>query len=127
MMDEPGGPAHVAEALAAERRKDPKSGLLAAGFVNQLGYEAIQGGDARSAIAILQGNVDARPDSSNAWDSLGDAYLAAGQPGKALEASRKSLALVDSDASETKEQRELIRQSAQQKLDQLKATPAAPR
>ncbi len=90
MMDEPGGPARAAESLAAERKKNPGSAMLAAPFVNQLGYEAITAGDTKAAIAILQLNVDANPRSSNAWDSLGDAYLADGQKEKAREASEKS-------------------------------------
>lgn len=122
-MDEPGGASRVAESLAAERKKDPKSPVLAAPFVNQLGYAAIQSGQPRAAIAIMQLNVDAHPSSSNAWDSLGDAYLADGQREKAREASEKCLSLVDSDTSETKEQRENIRQSAQGRLNQLKNLP----
>jgi tetratricopeptide (TPR) repeat protein len=124
LMDEPGGPARAAELLAAERKKDPKAAILEPGFVNRLGYQAIEADDPRAAVAIMQLNVEAHPSSSNAWDSLGDAYLADGQREKAREASEKVLALVDSDASETKEQRAFIRQSAQQKLDQLKDTPA---
>ena len=123
MMDEPGGASRVAESLAAERKKDPKSAVLAAPFVNQLGYAAIQSGQPKAAITIMQLNVDARPSSSNAWDSLGDAYLADGQRENAREASEKSLALVDSDTAETKEQRENIRQSAQGRLQQLKNPP----
>ena len=126
MMDEPGGAARVAEMLAAERKKDPGAAVLAPAVVNQLGYEAMQGGDTRAAVAIMQCNAEAHPRSSNAWDSLGDAYLADGQRDKAREASEKSLALVDSDTSETEEQRLAIRQSAQQKLDQLKTAPAPP-
>ncbi len=125
-MDEPGGASRVAASLDAGRRKDPKSPLLDAPFVNQLGYEAIQVGQTKAAIAIMQVNVDARPSSSNAWDSLGDAYLADGEREKAREASEKCLALVDSDTAETKEQRENIRQSAQGRLDQLK-NPSPPK
>jgi hypothetical protein len=73
----------------------------------------------------MRGNVEALPGSSNAWDSLGDAYLADGQREKAREAAEKSLALVDTDRSENEERRAAIRQSAQQKLDRLKLTPAA--
>ncbi len=120
MMDEPGGPARAADILTSERRKNSDSTALQQGFVNQLGYVAIEVQDPRSAVAIMQVNVDGHPKSSNAWDSLGDALLAAGQRDKALEASRKALALVDSDTAETEEQRVLIRQSAQAKLDQLK-------
>ena len=124
LMDDPGGPARVAENLANERKKNSDAAVLAPGFVNQLGYIAIEARDPRSAVAIMQVNVDGHPKSSNAWDSLGDALLADGQREKAREAAQKALALVDTDTSETEEQRKQIRDSAQQKLDQLKDAPA---
>jgi len=122
-MDEPGGPARVSESLKAERAQNPKSPLLEAGLVNQLGYAATEAGDPRSAVAILQLNVDARPQSANAWDSLGDALLAAGEKDKARAAAEKALALVDADPNEDKDRRQLIRDSAKQKLDRLNAAP----
>ena len=124
LMDEPGGAARVAEALAAERKKDPKAAILETGFVNRLGYQALELGDTRSAVAIMQLNVEANPSSANAWDSLGDAYIADGQREKAKEAAEKTLALLPSDKSPNDDMRKLIRESAQQKLDQLKAPPA---
>ncbi|MFY9550723.1 MAG: hypothetical protein WAU32_06190, partial [Thermoanaerobaculia bacterium] len=123
MTDEPGGFARVLDKLTAERKKDPKSSILAAPFVNYLGYLAIQAGDPKSALGLMQMNVDARPISSNAWDSLADAYLADGQRDKAREASEKSLKLVDSDPDEPPDQRKIIRDSAQGRLDRLKAPP----
>ena len=125
MTDQPGGFARVLETLNAERGTNPKSPILEAPFVNNLGYLAIQRGDAKSAIAIMQVNVDARPGSSNAWDSLADAYLADGQRDKAREASEKSLTLVDADPNESPEQRKVIRESAQGRLDRLKLTPSS--
>ena len=123
--DEPGGFARAVETLAAARGKDPKSPILAEPFVNSLGYTAIQAGDTKSAVAILRMNVEARPASSNAWDSLGDAYLADGQREKAREAAEKSLKLVDSDPDAPEARRKLIRKNAQAKLEKLKATPGA--
>jgi dienelactone hydrolase len=123
MTDQPDGYARVLEALTAQGRTDPKSPILEAPFVNYLGYLAIQSGDAKNAIALMQLNVDARPASSNAWDSLADAYLAAGDRDKARAASEKALKLVDADTAEPEERHKLIRESAQGRLDQLKATP----
>jgi dienelactone hydrolase len=123
MTDEPDGFARVLAALTAERKKDANSPVLEAVFINNLGYQAIQSGDTKSAIGIMQLNVDAHPTSSNAWDSLGDAYLAGGQRDRAREASEKALALVDSDPTASPDMRKLVRQSAQGKLDQLKAPP----
>jgi dienelactone hydrolase len=122
--DEPGGFAKTLETLNAERKKDPKSPILEAPFVNYLGYTAIQSGDTKNAVSIMQLNVDARPGSSNAWDSLGDAYLADGQRDKAREATEKSLKLVDSDPDEPADRRKAIRENAQAKLEKLKAAPA---
>lgn len=123
MTDEPGGPARAAQALVDARKANPSSPLLDRAFVNRVGYAVLQGGDPKSAIAILQVNVDAHPKSSNAWDSLGDALLADGQREKARAAAEKALSLVDSDEAETKQQRELIRDSARQKLDRLESAP----
>ena len=84
---------------------------------------AIRRGDAKNAIALLQLNVDARPTSSNAWDSLGDAYLADGQSARAREVTEKSLKLVDSDPDEPPDRRKIIRESAEGRLEKLKLTP----
>jgi len=118
--DEDGGNAKVIDALTDARQKDPKSPILERRFVNFLGYQALGNGDAKSAIAIMKVNVDANPRSSNAWDSLGDAYLADGQKDKAREAAEKSLGLLDSDSTLTAQTRDAIRNSAQGKLDQLR-------
>jgi dienelactone hydrolase len=124
MTEEPGGFARVQETLTAERKKNAKAAILAPPFVNYLGYQAIESGAAKNAIALMQLNVDARPASSNAWDSLADAYLADGQRDKAREASEKSLKLVGADSDETPDQRKIIRESAEGRLARLKLTPA---
>jgi len=125
MLDEPGGAARVIETLTAERKRDPKSPIVEAGFVNRLGYLALES-DTKAAVAVMKFNVDGHPASSNAWDSLGDAYLADGQREKVREAAEKALKLVDSDPSEPEQRRKLIRESAQAKLDQLKAVATKP-
>jgi dienelactone hydrolase len=123
--DEPGGFSRAAEMLDAERKKDPKSSMLEPDWVNFVGYQAIQSGDTKSAIAILMVNTDSHPTSANAWDSLGDAYLAAGQRDQARAAAEKALQLLDADQSVPDAVRKEIRDSAQQKLNQLKAAPAS--
>jgi dienelactone hydrolase len=126
MTDQPGGTARVAETLNAERRKDPNSPMLRAEIVNTVGYEVLRSGDTKASVEIMKVNVDGHPTSANAWDSLGDAYLADGQRDQAREAAEKAIRLLDSDASvTTDDRRKAIRDSAQQKLDQLKAGTAA--
>jgi dienelactone hydrolase len=118
-LDEPGGPARVAERLAAERKVGAASALLEPGFVNRVGYEALQAGDTRAAVAIMRVATEVQPQSSNAWDSLADACLADGQLERAREYSEKALRLVEGDASEPEGRKELIRQSARDKLARL--------
>ena len=121
-----GGFGRVVETLNGERARDPKSPALEESFVNTLGYVAIQEGDAKNALAMMQMNVEAKPGSSNAWDSLADAYLAAGQIDKAREASEKSLALIDADSEVPPDRKKAIRENAQARLDRLKTTVTPP-
>jgi dienelactone hydrolase len=125
MTDEPDAGRKVIEKLTAERRTNPRSRILEEAFVNRLGYMMVGEGDAKGGIAVFRFNVDAHPQSANAWDSLGDGYLADGQRDKAREASEKTLQLVDSDTSVADEVRKAIRESAEGKLNQLKAAPTA--
>ena len=43
--------------------------------INDLGYTALERGKVKEAITLFQTNVDANPNSANAYDSLADAYL----------------------------------------------------
>ena len=45
--------------------------------VNSMGYRLLGQNKVEEAIAVLQRNVDAYPNSANVYDSLGDAYNAA--------------------------------------------------
>jgi len=63
------------------------------GRVNGKGYELLREGNAKQAIGVFRLNVLAFPGSSNAYDSLGEAYLVAGDTTLAIENYRKCLAL----------------------------------
>ena len=67
--------------------------LLTERLVNGLGYNLLGGGDTEAAIAVFQLNVEAHPTSANTYDSLGEAYLAAGEYAQALANYEKSVAL----------------------------------
>jgi uncharacterized protein len=47
--------------------------------LNDLGYTALEQGKVKEAITLFQSNVDANPNSANAYDSLADGYLKDGQ------------------------------------------------
>ncbi|MCL4811912.1 MAG: serine hydrolase [Vicinamibacteraceae bacterium] len=62
-------------------------------FLNELGYELMRGGRLDDAIEILKLNVEAFPGQSNPYDSLGEAYMKAGQNELAIKNYAKSLEL----------------------------------
>jgi Flp pilus assembly protein TadD len=63
------------------------------GTLNGLGYTLLQGGQTQDAIILFQRNVQEYPQSSNVYDSLGEAYMKAGQKDLAIANYEKSLQL----------------------------------
>ena len=61
--------------------------------INRLGYMFLQKGKVDDAIVAFQINVEAFPDSFNAYDSLGEAYKAAGQKELSIKNYEHSLKL----------------------------------
>ena len=62
-------------------------------FLNALGYELLQAGDAQGAIKLFALNVEYYPESSNVYDSLGEGYMNAGNKEEAIKNYKKSLQL----------------------------------
>ena len=77
-------------------------------MLNDVGYQLLGGGKKNEAIAVFKLNVAEHPKSGNAYDSLGEAYAAAGNTKAAKEAYEKSLKLDPSN------------DNAKQKLAELK-------
>ncbi|WP_421418453.1 serine hydrolase [Pseudoalteromonas lipolytica] len=61
--------------------------------LNYFGYELMQMGELDAAITVFELNNQSYPDSANTFDSLGEAYLAAGDKQKALASYKKALKL----------------------------------
>jgi len=61
--------------------------------LNTLGYALLRGGRVQDAVAIFALNVEMYPAGANTYDSLGEAYLAAGDTLQALNNYRRSLDL----------------------------------
>jgi hypothetical protein len=61
--------------------------------LNTLGYRLLQQRKIAEAVEFLKLNVEAFPDSANAYDSLGEAYMIAGDKALAVENYQKSLEL----------------------------------
>jgi len=123
LIDAPGGAEKAAQQLAAARQKDPNAKLFDEGLVNMIGYEHLQEGDTKGAIAILKLNASAFPKSANVYDSLSDAYLADGQKDLARENAKKALELLPEDSSISEEYRQGMKENAENKLKQLGDKP----
>ncbi len=61
--------------------------------MNALGYELLEQEDLKAAIDIFTLNTEKFMKSWNVWDSLGEAYLKAGNKKEALKNYKKSLEL----------------------------------
>jgi CubicO group peptidase (beta-lactamase class C family) len=66
---------------------------LTEGQLNSLGYELLQQKRNTDAIEVFKLNVEAFPESANTYDSLGEAYMKAGQKELAIKSYAKSLEL----------------------------------
>jgi dienelactone hydrolase len=122
-----GGAAEVGRRLAEVRRRDPKAQPFPEIIANIIGEDDLRAGDAKSAIEVLKLVTVAYPRSADAFDSLGDAYLAAGEIALARQSAETALTLLGPDTpkgsmwQETEERRTVIRQNSEQNLKKLQA------
>lgn len=59
--------------------------------INRLGYELLVAGENDAAISVFLMNISLNPNSYNAYDSLGDAYLAKGDKAQAKASFERAL------------------------------------
>jgi len=118
-LDQPGGAVNVSQMMVEARKKDPRARLFPEDVVNIMGYEHMRAGDNKGAVEILKLNVEAYPDSTNVYDSLSDAYLAAGEKDLALANIKRALEMLKTDTTTPQRLRDGIKASCEQKLKQL--------
>ena len=75
------------------RKAGAKDLGLEEGMLNQVGYMLLGDGQVQDAILVFERNAQEYPQSSNAYDSLGEAYMKAGQKDLAIVNYKKSLQL----------------------------------
>jgi len=71
------------------------------GVVNGVGYTLLQAESLDAAIGVFELNTRLFPEAFNAWDSLGEALMTAGNNAKAIESYEKSLELNPENANAT--------------------------
>ena len=90
-MAQGGVSAVIAQYREMRRRYPPE--LLGEQVLNQLGYRQLGDGHVRDAIELFRLNVEMFPNAFNPHDSLGEAYMAAGERERAIASYRRSLEL----------------------------------
>jgi len=81
----------IAEAKELAKNKDEYS--VNENDINLLGYQLMQQGKIDDAIEILKFNTEMFPESSNVYDSLGEAYMTKGDKENALTNYKKSVSM----------------------------------
>jgi CubicO group peptidase (beta-lactamase class C family) len=71
----------------------PAAGTVTEAAMNRIGYVLLETGRVRDAMLVFERNVERFPASANVYDSVGEAYAAAGEREKAVEAYERALEL----------------------------------
>lgn len=119
-LTKPGGAAKARALYDAAKKNGKAGGLWPEQEMNVYGYQLMQEGNNADALIVLQMNADAFPDSPNVYDSVSDAYLAAGNKAEALRYAEKALKMLDADTRTPQAFKDAIRQSAEQKIRELR-------
>lgn len=85
--------AHGAAQALKDFTAEVASGGISESAINGAGYQLLNQKKYADAIAIFQRNVDLHPTSPNTYDSLGEAYMAAGETQLAIKNYEKVLEL----------------------------------
>lgn len=80
-------------AVVRERQQKNPAFQLTEGEINAWAYHLLGTEKTKQAIAVFKMNVTLSPNSANAYDSLGEAYMAAGDNAAAIANYRRSLEL----------------------------------
>lgn len=87
------------EAYKKIKREQPNGDAVAEERINTLGYGLLQQKKINEAIALFKANVEMYPQSSNTYDSLGEAYMVNGEKEQAIINYKKSLELNPKNAN----------------------------
>jgi len=88
-----GKPAEAVEGYKKIKKDEPLNAAVQESRLNDLGYSLLRSNRVAEAIAVFKVNVELYPQSSNVYDSLGEAYLAHGDRELAVINYKKSLEL----------------------------------
>lgn len=97
------------EAAVKLYQKNKEMGVIGERAANNSGYALLAENKTNEAIAVFRLNVYLYPESANAYDSLAEAYMVAGNTALAIENYEKSLRLDPGNANAVEKLKELRR------------------
>ena len=120
-LHQPGGVERARQLYDEAKSRDNSVLLFPETETNLLGYQLLQAGNFKDALAVFHLNVEGYPRSANVYDSLSDGYLAMGNKAEALKYAQKALEVLDKDTNATAQTKRLVRESAEGKIKELQA------
>ena len=100
--------------------KDPKAPAANEERHNLFGYDLLQQGKVEASITVFRAIVVVFPESSNAYDSYGEALMAAGKTSEAIAAYHKAIEKLDADKNLDAASKPARRKHAEEQLDKLR-------
>lgn len=113
-------------AYRALHTAQPKDPAVAEAALNNRGYEHLNAGRLPEALTLLTVATELYPTSANAWDSLGEAALAAGDKARARACYRKVLEVLPTDPAPEPGARSALEAAARRALAELGEGPGDP-
>ena len=101
------------------KRDEPQNYNFAESELNSLGYNLLRAHKVQEAVAVFKLNSEAFPHSANVYDSLADAYLAAGEQQDARRCYQRVLELLPQNTHYSADFRTKLEQNARKQLEQL--------
>lgn len=120
-LNQPGGLSRARQLYDEAKKRDTGVVLFPESEANLLGYQWLRDGEVKDAIALFHLIAEAYPRSANVYDSLSDAYLAAGNKAEALKYAQKAIETLDIDTNAPAEFKRLVRESAEAKIKELQS------
>jgi pimeloyl-ACP methyl ester carboxylesterase len=120
-LNQPGGVERARKLYEEAKKRDKNVVLFPEGETNLLGYQLLNAGNFKDAIAVFQLNVEGYPQSANVYDSLSDGYVALGNRDEALKNAQKAVEMIDKDLEANPDFKRVVRESAEKKIKELQA------
>ncbi len=122
LVDE--GPRRGKEIWKQVEKDNPGYRLFKEATLNRLGYELLQHHEIAKAIEVFQINTEAYPRSANTHDSLGEAYLRAGNLAASETSYRKALGCLAGDPGLDDGARTMMRRHIESMLEEIQRRKA---